>query len=203
MKTILIAEDDRSLNKSISFALSAQGFKVIETFSVSEAIDNINGADMLLLDMMLPDGRGTEICAKARRTSNIPVIFLTSCDDESEITGALDNGADDYITKPFRLAVLISRVNAVFRRCVSDKPETVELTATEQKLLEYLIINKEQYVTRTQILSYLWDSKGCFVNDNALSVSISRLREKLRDSDEGQIVTKRGLGYKWTQQKNS
>ena len=126
----------------------------------------------------------------------VPVIFITSYDEEADILRGFDSGCDDYITKPFRLNILLSRVRAVMRRCGGDT-NTAELTAVEQKLLDYLMMNRGQFLTRQQILTYLWDSQGEFVNDNTLSVNISRLREKLRESGAGEIVTKRGVGYKW------
>ncbi|MDO5560527.1 MAG: response regulator transcription factor [Oscillospiraceae bacterium] len=201
MKTILIIEDDETLNKNTAFALRAEGYNVICAYTVEQAQDMYTGADILLLDIMLPDGSGLDFCRQIRKNSRQPVIFLTSCDDENEIIKGLDSGGDDYITKPFRLRELLSRINAVIRRCCTDMP-VPDLTALEQKLFEYLYLNKENYVTREQILAYLWDSKGLFVNDNTLSVNISRLRDKLQDSSSGKIVTKRGLGYKWTQQTN-
>ena len=113
----------------------------------------------------------------------------------------LDAGADDYITKPFRLQELLSRIRANLRRRGSEQTNALpELTATEQKLLDYFRANAGRYVTREQILAALWDAKGCFVNDNTLSVHISRLRDKLRGSGCGQIQTKRGMGYRWTAQ---
>ncbi len=202
MKTILIVEDDLTLNKNLAFALETQDFNVITAHTIDEASEIYLQADLIILDVMLPDGNGLDFCKKIRATgSRQPVIFLTSCDDERDIINGLDCGGDDYIAKPFRFNELLSRINAVLRRCVTASENNLpELTAVEQKLLEYLMLNKEQFVTREQILAYLWDSKGCFVNDNTLSVNISRLRDKLKASDIGQIVTKRGMGYKWTEQ---
>lgn len=198
MKTILIAEDDASLNKNIAFALESEGFSVIRTSTIAEAEKLFPQADLLLLDVMLPDGSGIELCRIVRRSSKVPVIFLTASDTENDIISGLDSGGDDYITKPFRLRVLISRINAALRRCGSEPAKLPELTAVEHKLLEYLMLNRDRFVTREQLLEYLWDSKGIFVNDNTLSVNISRLREKLGSSCGGQIITKRGIGYKWT-----
>lgn len=200
MKTILIVEDDKTLNKNISFALESEGYNVLSAFNAQEAYEKSDEADMLILDVMLPDESGITICRKIREKTVVPVIFLTSCDEEQDIISGLDSGGDDYITKPFRLGILLSRIKALFRRCCTESTD-LELTALEQKLFEYLTMNKERFVTREQILAHLWDCKGEFVNDNTLSVNISRLREKLKDSDNGQIITKRGLGYKWTQLK--
>lgn len=201
MKSILLVEDDLTLNKNISFALEQDGFDVISAHNLNDALALTGNAQLILLDVMLPDGNGIEFCRNLRKTSSVPVIFLTSCDDETDMLKGFDCGCDDYITKPFRLKVLLSRIRALLRRCtpVESPFDKLELTAVEHKLLEYLIINKDQYLTREQILDYLWDSKGCFVNDNTLSVNISRLRDKLKNNgNSGRIVTKRGMGYKWT-----
>lgn len=202
MKTILLVEDDLTLNRNIAFALEAEGYSIITADNVKDGLSLSDKAQLILLDVMLPDGNGLDFCSRLRETSSVPVIFLTSCDEERDILRGFDCGCDDYITKPFRLRVLISRIRAIFRRCTPELPD-IELTAVEQKLLEYLMLNRERYLTREQLLEYLWDSKGCFVNDNTLSVNISRLRDKLRSSNSGQIVTKRGMGYKWTDSTSS
>lgn len=199
--TILVIEDDHSLRYSISLALETDGYRVISTGSVHEAEKHTEQADLILLDVMLPEINGITFCRNFREHSNKPIIFLTSCSDETDIIRGLDSGGDDYIIKPFRLQELLSRIRANLRR-VPSVQSTLELTAIEQKLLEYLMGNRDRYLTREQILEHLWDNKGCFVNDNTLSVNISRLREKLKDSGNGQIVTKRGMGYKWTEGTN-
>ena len=197
MNTILLAEDDETLNNNIRLALETEGYRVTAVRTAAAAEAAAPHADLIILDILLPDGNGIELCKKLRKSIQTPVIFLTSCDDEADIVRGLDSGGDDYITKPFRLRELFSRIRANLRR-IPDVPE-MELTAVEQKLLSYLMLNREQYLTRDQILEYLWDSKGIFVNDNTLSVNISRLREKLsRSAGCGRIVTKRGMGYKWT-----
>ncbi len=207
MSTVLLLEDDEILNKNIALALESEGYKVIRVYSVQDAEKSADLSDLLVLDVLLDDGNGMELCRRLRKKMQTPIIFLTSCDDEADIVEGLDSGGDDYITKPFRLRELLSRIRANLRR----SPETpkaselleAELTAVESKLLGYLMSNRGHYLTREQILDYLWDCKGIFVNDNTLSVNISRLREKLKKYSCGQIVTKRGLGYKWTDQTNS
>ena len=199
MNTILLAEDDETLNSNITLALETEGYSVLAVRTTAAAEKLAPEADLIILDVMLPDGNGVDLCRRLRKKIQTPVIFLTSCDDEADIVRGLDSGGDDYITKPFRLRELFSRIRANLRR-VPDIPE-IELTAIEQKLLSYLMLNREKYLTREQILEYLWDSKGIFVNDNTLSVNISRLREKLsKTKGGGRIVTKRGMGYKWTEQ---
>ncbi|MBE6847974.1 MAG: response regulator transcription factor [Ruminococcus sp.] len=200
MARILILDDDALLNKNIALALTNVGYEVICAATIREAEQLYARADLLLLDVMLPDGSGVELCRLIRSCSDVPVIFLTSCDDEADIVYGLEQGGDDYITKPFRLAELLSRIKANLRRRTVVLPLS-DLTAAEQKLLEYLMMNKGRFVSREQLLGYLWDSRGEFVNDNTLSVHISRLREKLEQAgDAGRIVTKRGVGYQWIPQ---
>lgn len=200
MHTIMILEDDILLNKNIALSLKTAGFKVLCAATVAEAETLYAHADLLLLDVLLPDGNGVEFCRTVRACSDVPVIFLSSCDDETDIIRGLEQGGDDYITKPFRLAELLSRIRANLRRRTVAMP-LADLTAVEQKLLEYLMLHKGQYVTREQLLAYLWDAKGEFVNDNTLSVHISRLREKLDAAgNAGKIQTKRGVGYQWIPQ---
>ena len=197
MNTLLLVEDDETLNANIKLALETEGYSVMAVRTVAAAEAAVPDADLIILDVTLPDGNGIDLCRRLRKSIQTPVIFLTSCDDEADIIRGLDSGGDDYITKPFRLKELFSRIRANLRR-IPDIPE-MELTAVEQKLLSYLMLNREHYLTREQILEYLWDSKGIFVNDNTLSVNISRLRDKLsRSAGCGRIVTKRGMGYKWT-----
>ena len=197
MNTLLLVEDDETLNANIKLALETEGYSVIAVRTVAAAEAAVPDADLIILDVTLPDGNGIDLCRRLRKSIQTPVIFLTSCDDEADIIRGLDSGGDDYITKPFRVKELFSRIRANLRR-IPDIPE-MELTAVEQKLLSYLMLNREHYLTREQILEYLWDSKGIFVNDNTLSVNISRLRDKLsRSAGCGRIVTKRGMGYKWT-----
>lgn len=199
MKKILVVDDDETLCRNISLALENSGFEAVTAFTLKKAASLWEKADLILLDMMMPDGNGMELCRTIRQTSSKPILFLTSCDEEADVVKGLDSGADDYITKPFRLRELLSRVRANLRRCSSS--EDMELTAIEQKLLDYLMLNRDIYLTRDQLLHCLWDCKGVFVNDNTLSVNISRLRDKLKESGHGQIITKRGYGYKWTEQK--
>ena len=189
MNTILLAEDDETLNNNIRLALETEGYRVTAVRTAAAAEAAAPHADLIILDILLPDGNGIELCKKLRKTIQTPVIFLTSCDDEGDIVRGLDSGGDDYITKPFRLRELFSRIRANLRR-IPDVPE-MELTAVEQKLLSYLMMNREQYLTRDQILEYLWDSKGSFVNDNTLSVNISRLREKLNKMREAMAAAVR------------
>lgn len=197
MSKILLVEDDATLNKNIKMALEMENYEVITAKYLAEAAELYGNVSLILLDVMLPDGRGTDFCMKVREKSNVPIIFLTSCDDEADIIKGLDCGGDDYITKPFRLKELFSRIKANLRRS-APQADGLSLTAIEQQLFDYLRINKGMVLSRSRILEHLWDSKGTFVDDNTLSVHISRLREKLKKNDCGNIVTVRGMGYKWT-----
>jgi DNA-binding response OmpR family regulator len=178
--------------------------------------------DLLLLDLTLPDGSGFEICRKARQTSNVPIIFLTASDEEVNVVMGLDMGGDDYITKPFKLNELISRINALLRRAgISNALHTglksngitvrldenrvlkdgleIELTVVEYRLLCLLMQNPNNVLTRAVILDKLWDGSGSFVDDNTLSVYVRRLRSKIEDDPENPmyLLTARGVGYKW------
>ncbi len=205
MTKILLAEDDESLGFGLKYSLEKEGFSVTLADSKKSAEQLLdNSVDLLLLDIMLPDGSGYDICKNVRKIRDVPVIFLTACDSEVNVITGLDMGADDYICKPFRLGELLSRINAVLRRYrKSDNntefPESFSedaegLTAIESRLLRFLRANKGQTLTRLQILNKLWDNKGEFVDDNTLSVHISRLREKVGAE---KIVTVRGVGYRW------
>jgi DNA-binding response OmpR family regulator len=223
LNDILIVEDDRTIAMGIEYALTREGFSTQVCYDFHSAKEKILNEVFLLiiLDVNLPDGNGFELCKLVRKLGDTPVIFLTVNDDEANTVMGLDLGADDYITKPFRLRELISRINSVLRR-YSKKPEfnkeiilgnirinpaeakvyknnqPVILTALEYKLLLTLARSKGQVLTRQQILEEIWDVGGDFVNDNTLTVYIKRLREKIEDDPKNPnlILTVRGLGYK-------
>ena len=179
--------------------------------------------DLAVLDVSLPDGSGFDFCKKIRQTSKVPIMFLTAADEETDIIMGLDIGGDDYITKPFKLAVFLSRINALLRRSenfgtavtelisggicirllkgeVYKRGELVELTASEYKLLCLFMENPDQILSQEQILGKLWDVGGSYIDNNSLTVYIRRLRTKIED-DPGKpkrIVTVRGMGYKWS-----
>ncbi len=207
METVLLIDDDRMLCRNLALALETAGYRAVCAHDAGEALGAAPQADLILLDVMLPSQSGFSLCEGLRALTDAPVIFLTSCVEEEDAVRGLDAGADDYIAKPFRLRELLSRIRANLRRhtgrsraqgeALPSVPD-MELTATEQRLLEYFMENRGKYVTREQILAALWDAKGSFVNDNTLSVHISRLREKLGAAGFGQIHTKRGVGYRWT-----
>lgn len=224
MNKVLLVEDDLSLIDGLEFSLQKNGFYVDIARTVKEALDTFktDNYDLAILDLTLPDGTGFEICKKIRQNSNIPIIFLTASDEEVNIVMGLDIGGDDYITKPFKLNELISRINALLRRAkisnteqnqmlsngilvnlienraFKDKSE-LELTTAEFRLLCLFMRNPNTVLTRDIILNKLWDNNSDFVDNNTLSVYIRRLRCKIEDTSEKPqyLVTVRGIGYKW------
>lgn len=216
MTNILLVEDDETILFGIESALKRKGYVCTGCASVRQAKELFPGGfHLVLLDLNLPDGSGYDFCRWVKERADTPVIFLTVRDDVRDITRGLDMGADDYITKPFHVAVLESRIAAVLRRTpaeggnvlicgnirldkekiqvmLDDKP--VDTTALEYRLLEVLMENKGRTLPRNLILDKLWDAEGNFVNDNTLTVTVKRLRKKLMDTEY--IVTIRGIGYR-------
>lgn len=221
--TVLIVEDDEIILEGLRYSLLQEGNEVwtAETFTEAAALlQKGQLPDFCLLDVMLPDGNGIDLCELIRRKSDVPVLFLTACDDEVSTVRALELGADDYIAKPFRIRELLARMKAILRRSgktgknecmivtvgeniislqtgkVSRGNEEIVLTAMEYKLLLVFLNHRGQILSRTQILNQLWDDVGEYVNDNTLSVYIKRLRKKLGETEETQLIrTVRGLGY--------
>ena len=225
MNKICCVEDDSVILTALQYTLSQEGYQVMTAMTKTQGLELIQqeSFDLVLLDVTLPDGSGYEICKRMRedsRLKEIPVIFLTACDDEVNIVMGLDLGADDYITKPFRVRELISRMNSVLRRAGKKQAETtinyqdlsintiaarvfknnqeVFLTGMEYRLLLILATHRNQVMTRDQLFEAIWDLGGEYVNDNTLTVYIKRLREKLEDDPaHPQLIrTIRGLGYK-------
>ena len=222
---ILLVEDDLSLAGGLSLAIEKQGFEleVARTAKEAERSWADGKFDLVLLDVSLPDGSGFDICREIRRTSKVPIIFLTASDEEIDVVTGLEIGGDDYITKPFKLAVLISRINAVLRRTndyaaaadtelssggiksdllkgrVYKNGVALDLTAGEYKLLRLFMENPNTILSPERILSKLWDCDERFVDNNTLTVYIRRLRAKIEDepSEPKLIITVRRMGYKW------
>ena len=225
MRNILMVEDDSTIAFAVKYAVEQESFNLDIASDLNQAREIVSTKvyDLILLDVMLPDGNGYEFLKDLRKhDEDTPVIFLSACDEEVNIVMGLDIGADDYITKPFRVRELISRINAILRRKgkiqdnkkiikfknisihtlearVFKNDEEIILTSAEYKLLLILIQNKNVVLTRAQILEKLWDVTYDFVNDNTLSVYIKRLREKIEEesSKPEYILTVRGVGYKW------
>ena len=218
MFKILIIEDDDTIAFGIKSFLSKNNYKVVHGENLKKGKELFkDDIDLILLDLNLPDGSGFDFCSYVKEIKDVPIIFLTIKDEESTMIKGLDMGGDDYITKPFKLSVLQSRITAVLRRTLKQqikedvlwcnnikviKSESrayknnheVELTVSEYNLLLQLLENKNRTVTRTILLEKIWDVNGEFVNDNTLSVTIKRLRNKLED--DSFIKTVRGIGYR-------
>lgn len=220
---ILLVEDDKTIASGLEYSLEKEGFSTVLCHNVASGKKAFleNKFDLCLLDLSLPDGSGYDLCKFIRQESEVPIIFLTACDDEVNVVMGLDMGADDYITKPFRLRELISRIKSVLRRYnkeddsnkiiklnnliintleakVYKNGQEVNLTALEYRLLLIFANNKGQVLSRSQLLERIWDVAGDFVNDNTLTVYIKRIREKLEDDPQKPTIIKtvRGLGYK-------
>ena len=224
MERILYVEDDPGLIDGLQYTLEAGGYEVDNAGTVREALDLFreNAYDLLLLDVTLPDGTGFDICREVRRGSTVPIIFLTASDQEISIVKGLDMGGDDYITKPFRLNELLSRIKALLRRSgqfsraesvleangirvdtaerlVWKHGEQIELPLAEYRLLCLFMKNPNHLLTRELILDRMWEGNGNYVDDNTLSVYIRRLRNKIEDTPNTPryLLTERGVGYKW------
>lgn len=222
MKTVLLVEDDKTIVIGLEYSLRQEGYGVLTAYNAAQAKKAAeDGAfDLAILDLSLPDGSGYDICRQIKASGDKPVVFLTACDDEVNVVMGLDMGADDYITKPFRIRELMSRLRTVLRRAdksaenadeinlaglrintkqakVTKNGEDIPLSALEYRLLLTLAAYPGQVLTRAQLLS-IWDVAGEFVNDNTLTVYIKRLREKIEDDPQNPriIQTVRGIGYR-------
>lgn len=216
---LLIIEDDAGLGRGISFAFEQDGWAVLtaQTIKGGRILLEKEKPDALILDLNLPDGDGIDFCKKVRERSDIPILMLTARDMEVDEIMGLTSGADDYITKPFSVSVLKIRLQNILNRrqakagadallhsgelSLDTKTlhafrgnEEIDLTMTEFRLLQYFLENKGQVLLKEQILQHIWDADGNFVEENTLSVNISRLRKKL---GENCIRTIQGMGYLW------
>ena len=215
---ILIVEDDRFILEGLILSLKDEGFELVSASSFKEASalieEKLNKMELILLDVTLPDGSGFDLFQMIREKSEVPILFLTAIDDEIHKVMALEQGADDYITKPFHIRELIARMRAVMRRYKGNETTLIQigdnridltrgkiwqngqeviLTAMEYKLLLIFVNNRTQLLTRDQILDTLYDDLGEYVSDNTLTVYIKRLRDKLGPDF---IETVRGIGYR-------
>ena len=211
---ILLVEDDSALREALEELLCREGYDVIKASNVSSARSALNSeVDLVMLDVGLPDGDGVSLCRQWRDEGvQTPILFLTAKDEEKDVVRGLDAGGNDYVTKPFRMQELLSRIRALLRRnqkeatvsrsgITLDKAklqasrdgEVLMLTVTEYKILAKLI-SERSIITRAALLDALWDVDSRFVDDNTLSVHVSRLREKVGSSH---IKTIRGVGYQW------
>lgn len=218
---LFVLEDDAAIGMGLSYSLKNEGYDVTVAKNVKSAYEILNKEtfSLYILDLTLPDGSGYDVCREIKKSGDFPVIFLTAYDNEVNVVMGLDLGADDYISKPFRIKELLARIKSVLRRYSKDSPDGVVsvgsikvntneakvykngaeiiLTAMEYKLLLIFINNRGKVLSRQRLLEDIWDVAGDFVNDNTLTVYIKRLRDKIEeDPAKPQIIkTVRGLGY--------
>ena len=218
---LFVLEDDAAIGMGLSYSLKNEGYDVTVAKNVKSAYEILNKEtfSLYILDLTLPDGSGYDVCREIKKSGDFPVIFLTAYDDEVNVVMGLELGADDYISKPFRVKELLARIESVLRRYSKDSPDGIVsvgsikvntneakiykngaeiiLTAMEYKLLLIFINNRGKVLSRQRLLEDIWDVAGDFVNDNTLTVYIKRLRDKIEeDPAKPQIIkTVRGLGY--------
>lgn len=220
MQKILIIEDDEKLRNELETFLNKNGFIATSLKKFDNAVEDIQKiqADLLLLDINLPYTDGEFICKEVRKTSNVPIIMVTSRDNEMDELLSLNYGADQYVTKPYNIQILLAKIVGLLKRnqnagnnpdkidcgefvlntagrIIEKEDNKVELTKNEYKILEYLVLHRQQVISRDEIMDYLWESEE-FVDDNTLNVNIKRLRTKLTELGLiDQIETRRGQGY--------
>lgn len=221
MMKIFVLEDDEAIGIGLRYSLENEGYEVTLAKTVKEGVELINSSSfsLYILDLTLPDGNGYDVCKMIKAKGDLPVIFLTAYDDEINVVTGFDLGADDYISKPFRVRELMARIKSVLRRYSKDNVdgiisignvmintneakvykngEDIVLTAMEYRLLLTLLNNRGSILTRNKLLEEIWDVEGDFVNDNTLTVYIKRLRDKIEDNPTNPDIIKtiRGLGY--------
>lgn len=221
MKNILIVEDDRGLREGIELALQRENFSFILCGSIEEArrvFHENRTIDLILLDINLPDGSGYDFLKEVKSKGNEPVIILTANDMEMDEVRGLELGAEDYITKPFSLMVLRARIDKILKNAGKGKAtvyrfddlsfsfeemlvkkgeEEISLSKTELKLLQILVENRNMILSREKLIDRIWTDGAEYVDENALSVTVNRLRSKLMENGEGHLQTVYGKGYVW------
>ncbi len=220
MRNILLLEDDYELNRALCYALNKENYHVEAAFSIRDAKKAFaaKAPDLLLLDVNLPDGEGFFFCRWAKERKEIPVIFLTARDLEEDALTGYDLGAEDYVTKPFSMKILLKKINVILKRTAGGETQTFDdgylcidlnqakvfvkereclITPTELRLLRELVENKGQLLTYHILLERLWDGGGQFVDKHALAVNINRLRKKIEDEEHKYISNVYGMGYQW------
>lgn len=219
MKTIVIIEDDVLLNEALCKTFTNAGYCAKGAHSMKQGMAFFNeSVSLAVIDIGLPDGDGITLCRKVQSLYKTPVIFLTARDEEADMLHAFDSGADDYLVKPFPMAVLLKHVEAVLRRAVEENPQifhyeelsidferklvkirdnTVKLTPKEYRLLELLAKNRKKVVTKNMMLNQIWDEEGSFVEENTVNVTLTRLKKKIESNPANPVYIKNifGLGY--------
>lgn len=224
---ILLLEDEENLNRGISLKLEKEGYHVYSAYGVEQGMEIFKShtVDLIICDITLEDGNGLDFCREIRKISQVHFIFLTAMDQEMDVVMGYEAGADDYMVKPFSLAVLISKVHAIFKRMsgsgeekivsgdiiykkdemkVFVKGEEVSLTRNELKLLFLLMEHPKQILSKNQLLEQMFDINGEFVDENTIAVNIRRLREKIEENPSAPVYIRnvRGVGYLWDQECN-
>ncbi len=222
MEEILVIEDDELLNDGLCFHLQKVGYHAVPAYCLEQAVSFIKQQvwSLLLLDINFPDGSGLCFAKTIRQKSATPIVFLTAKDMDQDMIQGFEAGADDYITKPFNIKILMQRIQAILRRCKSKNIECpirsfgeltidfeamevkkgnilLSLTPTEFKLLKIFCKNPKQVLTRELLLDRLWDQEGNFVDEHTLTINISRLRKKIENNSDTYIKTVYGMGYQW------
>lgn len=220
MQKLLVVEDDRKLNRALCYALEKEGYGVVSSYSIEEAkrVYMQGGVRMVLLDVNLPDGEGFEFCRWVKAQAAVPVLFLTARDLEEDALNGYELGAEDYVTKPFSMKILLKKIDLILKRTETDGHlcfddgflkadfETAKteaggqecvLTPTEFRLLKQFVTNRGQLLTYEVLLERLWDSNGQFVDKHTLAVNVNRLRRKIEDEEHRYISNVYGMGYQW------
>ncbi|MCI9602757.1 response regulator transcription factor [Schaedlerella arabinosiphila] len=220
MQKLLVVEDDRKLNRALCYALEKEGYGVVSSYSIEEAkrVYMQGGVRMVLLDVNLPDGEGFEFCRWVKAQAAVPVLFLTARDLEEDALNGYELGAEDYVTKPFSMKILLKKIDVILKRTETDGHlcfddgflkadfETAKteaggqecvLTPTEFRLLKQFVTNRGQLLTYEVLLERLWDSNGQFVDKHTLAVNVNRLRRKIEDEEHRYISNVYGMGYQW------
>lgn len=218
---ILIVEDDENVAEGLNDVLSGYGYIVLESSNKKETLEIFQKKpiNLIIMDVNLGKDNGYEICKEIRKDSQVPILFLTGCSSELELIRGFQTGGDDYVTKPFRMQELLVRIQALLRRCAAPKNifyqsgdliynhhtcqllknnELLDLSITEVKIITILLENWPRTIPREELLYQVWDKDSIFVEENTLSVNISRIREKLGlFENHSYITTVRGVGYRW------
>ena len=220
LQKLLVVEDDRKLNRALCYALEKEGYGVVSSYSIEEAKRAYmqGGVRMVLLDVNLPDGEGFEFCRWVKAQAAVPVLFLTARDLEEDALNGYELGAEDYVTKPFSMKILLKKIDVILKRTETDGHlcfddgflkadfETAKteaggqervLTPTEFRLLKQFVTNRGQLLTYEVLLERLWDSNGQFVDKHTLAVNVNRLRRKIEDEEHRYISNVYGMGYQW------